>query len=116
VPLLPKKQKIFFARQELASCQFQDQRLVERGDGQELEAVQTLDDRELRLPDAALDGATIAVQQFQLGQAQQISRIIHLFGGALPGHLVVLTQDGWQPQGLQMMFEQHLRCIRGRHL
>lgn len=62
-------------------------------------------------PDAALDGAAIAVEQFQLGQTQQITRIINLLGGALPGHLVVLTEDGGQPQGLEMMFEQNLRYI-----
>ena len=35
----------------LASCQLEDQRLVERGDRFEVKAVQALDGRELRLPD-----------------------------------------------------------------
>jgi hypothetical protein len=39
-----------------------------------------------------------------------------LLGGALPGYLVVLAEDGPQPQGFQMMFEQHLRRIWSGHL
>src|SRR4051794_10191985 len=88
-----QEQEIFFAREELASGQLQDQRFVEGWHGQELEAVQALDNGEPRLANAALDSATIAIEQLQLGQAQQIAWIIHLLGGALPCHLVVLTQD-----------------------
>ena len=81
VPLFPKSKRFSLRGQELASGQLQDQGLVQRGNRQELETVQALDHRELRLADAAFDGAAIAVQQFQLGQAQQITRIINLLGG-----------------------------------
>ena len=51
------------------------------------------------------------VQQLQLGDAQQIVLIVHLLDGALPCHLVILAQDGGQPQFLQVMVEQQLRRV-----
>jgi hypothetical protein len=56
-----EKKKIFLSRQILAAGQFQHQRLVERGDGQEIETIEALDHRESGLPDAALGGTTLAV-------------------------------------------------------
>jgi hypothetical protein len=35
--------------------------------------------------------------------------MVDAFGGALAGQLVVFAQEGRQPQGLQVMGEQHLR-------
>ena len=49
-------------REELAAGQFENQCLVQRRDGEEVEAVEALYNRELRLPDAALSGAAVAVQ------------------------------------------------------
>jgi hypothetical protein len=63
------------------------------------------------LPDAALGGPSFAVQQLQLGHAQQVAWIVHLLDRALPRHLVVLAQDGGQPQLLQVMFQQQLRSV-----
>jgi hypothetical protein len=34
-----QQQDVFLARQELAACQFEDQRFVQRGDDEEVEAV-----------------------------------------------------------------------------
>ena len=39
------------------------------------------------------------------------AQIVHLFGGALLRHLVILTQDGGQTQGFQMVFQQDLRRV-----
>ena len=63
---------IFFARQELASGQLQDQRLLSGGIARNSKLCTLL--TTVNLADAALDGTAIAVQQFQLGQAQQIAR------------------------------------------
>jgi site-specific DNA recombinase len=56
-----------------------------------------LGDREPGLAHAALGGPPLALQQFQFGHAQQVARIVDIFGGALPGHPVVLTQEGGHP-------------------
>jgi len=42
------------------------------------------------VPDAA---PPLPVQQLQLGDAQQESRVVNAFGVALPRHLLVLAQD-----------------------
>jgi hypothetical protein len=46
-----------------------------------------------------------------LPTAQQIMLIVHMLDRALPRHLVILAQDGWQPQFLQVMFQQKLRRV-----
>jgi hypothetical protein len=35
--------------------------------------------------------------------------VIDTFGGALARQLVILTQEGWEPQRLEVMSEQNLR-------
>ena len=47
------QQHVLHAREELASCQVQHQGLVGGRDGEEVEAVEALDDWELCLPDAS---------------------------------------------------------------
>jgi hypothetical protein len=42
----------------------------------------------------------------RLGHAQQITGIVEVLGGALPGHAIVLAQHSWQAQRLQVMVEQ----------
>ena len=81
--------------------------------GEEVEAVHGLDDRELRLADAAFRGPAFAIQQLQFRDAQQVVLIVHLLDGALPCHLVVLAQDGGQAQFLQVMLQQQLRRVGG---
>ena len=61
--------------------------------GCEVEAVEALHGRELGRFDAALDHAALAIDQLQLGEPQQITRIVDAFGGALARHLVILAQD-----------------------
>ena len=68
---------------------------------------------ELRLPDAAIGGAAFAVQQLQLGHAQQVALIVDLLDRALPGDVIVLAQHGGQTQFLQVMFQQQLRRVGG---
>ena len=91
-----------------AARQFQDQHFVERGDRLEVEAVQALGRRELRLSDPPLDHSAFAVDQFQLGQAEQIAHVVDALGGTLAGNLVVLAQEGRKLEGLQVMGQQHL--------
>lgn len=91
--------------------QLQYQGFIQRGKGQELKAVQALDHGESRLMDTAFRGSAFAIQQFQLGKTQQKARIIYALGRALRRHLVLLAQEGGQPQQFQMVLQQNLRRI-----
>src|SRR3954452_10470836 len=93
----------------LAARQLQHQQLVERRDRGEVEAVQALHGRKTGLADAPLDRAPLALEQLQLGQAQEVAGMVDTLGGALPSLLVVLAQKGWQLQRLEVMREQDLR-------
>lgn len=79
----------------------------------EVEGIQTLGLRELRLPDAALDIAPVAVDALQFAQAQQITRIVGLILGAGQCTLLVFAGEGGQLQQLQMMREEDLRRSGG---
>src|SRR5260370_39621936 len=107
-----QQQDVLAAGEELASCEFQYSGSVQRRDGQEVEAVYGLDDWELRLADAAFRGAALAVQQLEFGDAQQVVLVVPLLDGALSRYLVILAQDGGQPQFVQMMFDQQLQRVR----
>ena len=56
-------------------------------------------------PAAFVQEPPFPVDHLQLGQAQQVARIVDALTSALAGQLVVLTQEGRQPQGLQVMCE-----------
>ena len=56
--------------------------------------------------DPALHHALVAVDEFQLGQAQQVLGVVHSLGGALGGHLPVLPQEAGQLQLLQVVFQE----------
>src|SRR6516225_4991303 len=96
---------VLSASDVLAAGKLQHQCLVERRDRRELETVQTLHRREPRLLDAALDHSLFPVDQFKLGQAQQITRVVDAFGSALLGELVVFAQETRQLERLEVMDE-----------
>ena len=87
----------------LAARQRQHLRLVQRGDGLEVEAVEALGDRELRRLDAPLDHAPFAIDQFQLHQPGQELNMIQALGRALARHFLVFPQEGRQLQGLEVV-------------
>lgn len=60
----------------LAAGEFQRQRLVERGDGGEVEGVEALHRGKARGANAALDRAAFAVDQFEFDETQQIADMI----------------------------------------
>src|ERR1035437_10524777 len=82
-----QKQHVLVPLEKFAPRQLQHHGLVYGWDAQELESVQALDHWKAGLMDAALGGPPRAVQQFQLGHAQQVTRIIHALGRELPRHL-----------------------------
>ena len=93
------------------SQRVQNQRLVERRDCGEVEAVEAFHCREACLFDAALDHPPFPLDQFEFGQAQQIAGMINALCGALLGEFVVFAQEGRQPERLQMVGEQQLRRV-----
>ena len=112
VPLLPTAMMFSRRVDVLRAGELQHQRLVERRDRREVEAVEALHGREPRLLDAALDHAPLAVDQLQFGQAQQIAGMVDALGGALPGELVVLAQERRQLERLEVMSKQKLAACR----
>ena len=56
--------------------QLQDHHLVERWDGLEVEAVEAFDGGELGLPDPPLNQPAFAVNQFQFGEADEITDMV----------------------------------------
>src|SRR5246127_5447222 len=95
----------------LAASELQDQCLIERRDRREVETVQALPRREPCLLNAALDHPPFPVDQFEFGEAQQVTRMVDTLGGALLGELVVFAQERRQLERLKMMGEQKLGCV-----
>ena len=46
--------------------------------------------------------------ELELGKAQQVGGMVGTFRRTLPGQLVVLAQEGWQPQRLEVVRQQEL--------
>ena len=92
----------------LRAGEFQYQHLVERRQCQEVEAVEAFDRRELRFLDPPLDHPPLPLDQLQFGKPEQIADMIDALGGALPGELVVLAQEGRQLERLEVVGEQKL--------
>ena len=95
----------------LAPGQLQYQRLVERGDGQEVEGIQTLGGGKAGCLDPAVHHAVMSVDQLKLRQAQQIVWMVDSLGGAPTRHLVVLPEEGGELELLQMVLKQHRRLV-----
>ena len=58
----------------------------------------------------------MAVYQLELGQPQQVARMVDVLGGTLASHLAVLPQEGRQLQLLEVMLQQHRRPLAHRPL
>ena len=92
----------------LRAGKLQHQDLVERRQGQEVEAVEAFDGWEPGLLDPPFDHPPLPLDQFQFGQTQQVARVVDTLGGALPGELVVLAQERRQLECLEVVGEQKL--------
>ena len=93
----------------LAAGEFQRQRLVERGDGGEVESVEALHRGKARGANAALDRAAFAVDQFEFDEAQQIADMIVSVARSLDRDLLVFPQHRRQLELTQVMGKQHAR-------
>ena len=103
---------VLAARDVLRAGQLQHQRLVERRQMPAKSKLSRLFTAgNLRLLDPPLDHPPLPLDQLQLGQPQQVAGMVDALGGALPGELVVLAQEGRQLQRLQVMGEQNLRRV-----
>ena len=54
------------------------------------------------------DHVAFAVDQLQLGQAQEIARVADVLCGTEAGNLLMLAQECWQLEFFEMMGEQDL--------
>src|SRR6056297_194585 len=96
---------------ELAACQLHGQRLVERRDHHEVEAVEALGRRELRGLDAALDHPPFPLDQLEFTEPQQVLDMILALGRTLPGKLGMLGLEGGQLELPEVVLEQYLRRL-----
>ena len=108
-----KRDDVLAPQDVFASRQLQDQHFVERGDGAELEAVEPLHGRKARRANAALHHAPLTLDQLKLAKPEQIAHMIDAATRAFLGDFLVLGENGWQLELLEMMPEQQLRLICG---
>src|ERR1700732_5087523 len=83
--------------------QFENERLVERWNGSEVERVETLHRGKAGGADAALDHAPFAIDEFEFGEAQKEADMIEPLARGLCGDLFILTQEGRQFELTLMM-------------
>ena len=93
--------------------QFEDQWLVQRRDGGEVEGLQGFDGGEPCGTDPSFHHAALAVDQFEFRQTQKVARMVEPLLSSLTCNLLVLAQEGRQLQLLQVVCEQHLRRAVG---
>jgi hypothetical protein len=107
----PERNDVLAPIDKFATSELRRQGLVQRRDHLEVEAVEAFGGRELRGLDAPFDHPALALDQLQLTEPQQVLHMVLALGRALPGQLGVLALEGWQAELLEMMLQQHLRCI-----
>src|ERR1700720_4032335 len=92
--------------------QFENERLVERWNGSEVERVETLHRGKAGGADAALDHALFAIDEFEFGETQKEADMIEPLARGLCGDLFIFAHEGRQFELTQMMGEQKLRRRR----
>jgi len=96
----------------VAVAESNNERLVERWNGSEVERVETLHRGKVGGADAALDHAPFAIDEFELGEAQQEADMIEPLARGLCGDFFIFAQEGRQFDLTQMMGEHNLRRRR----
>ena len=91
--------------------QFEHLHLVELRNGGKVEAVEALGGREPRGLDPALDHPAFPVDQFQFDKPSKVADMIYALCCALPGQLVMLAQEGWQLERLEVAGEQQFGSL-----
>src|SRR5258707_1100187 len=109
---VPDRDNILSTLDILRPRQLHDERLVQRWQRGEVEAVEAFNGREPRRLDAPLDHAALAIDQLLFGETQQVPCIIDTLGGALPCLPVILPQAGPQLQRLQVRKVGSFRAFR----
>ena len=99
----PERDDVLTVFDPFASGEFQHLHLVEAWDRLEVKAVDAIDGRDLCRLDPAFNHAPLAVDEFQLDEAQEELDMIAPLGCTQPSLLVVFPQEGRQLQLLQLM-------------
>ena len=107
-PLLPSAR--MFSRRRIYSQRASSRTsiLLRLGDRGEVERVEALGRREPCGADAPFDRPSLAIDQFEFEQPQQVTRMIDAARGALAGDFVILAQHRRQLQLFEMMRQQEL--------
>lgn len=100
----------------VAPCQLQDHHLVQLWDCLDVKAIKTFGGWKPGGLDPAFDHAAFTIDQFQFSQSGQIADVIQAFGGTDVCLSVVLTQEGWQAQGFEMVDQEQFWGDRNAHL
>ena len=109
-----QRNDVLAAQDIFAAGELEHDHLVEPGDGGEVERVEALYGREPSCADAPFHRPAFAVDQFELEQPQQITRMVDAIAGAFAGYLVVFEQYHRQFQLLEVMGRQYLWRAAGR--
>jgi hypothetical protein len=104
VPLLPRA--ITLSRATIYSQgQFENERLVERWNGSEVEGIETLHRRKAGGADAALDHAPFAIDAFELGETKEEADMIEPLTSGFGGDFFIFAEEGRQFELPQMIRE-----------
>src|SRR3954468_23896353 len=95
-PAVAQRDHILPPRDIATARQLQNQQLVQGRDRFKVKAVQALHGWEVRLTNAPLTHARLAIQKLKLAQAKQIAGVVAPLDRTLPSQLVVLAQEGGQ--------------------
>ena len=104
----PESKAVLAPLDPFATRQFQNQRLVQRRLGGEVERIEALGLWKARQPNAPLYVAALAIDALQFAQAQEIARVIGSVLRRFHGDLLILARECGKLQGLQMIAQQHL--------
>ncbi len=75
-PAWPHRDDVLTAQDVFAAGQLQDEHFVQRRDRHEVEAIEALHHREACGPDPLFHRTALALDEFQLGKPQKITRMI----------------------------------------
>src|SRR5271169_6022115 len=102
----PESKAVLASVDPLAAHQLQNQRLIQRRLGAEVERIEALGLRKARQPNATLYVATLAIDALQFAQPQQIARVIGAILRRFHGDFFILARECGKLQGLEMIAEQ----------
>src|SRR5436190_2077514 len=91
--VIAKSDELVARNHIFAAREFENERLVERGYGGEIECIEALHRRKMRRPDAPFDHSSFPIDELEFGEPQKIAKMIEPFPRRFHGDLIVFTQE-----------------------